>query len=90
MRTIRIIAATVVSLTAWLLLSPLDAEVAKYGHCRDEQHEFAGHSFKSGPTGTVCRTCEGSDGGGCHISFASFYSCGPDLPAGHDTCPSEP
>lgn len=90
MYKVRAIATLAVLMGVWVLSTPLEAEQANYGHCRDEQHEFTGHSFYSGPTGTVCRTCEGADGGGCHLSFYSFYTCGPDMPAGHGGCPGHP
>jgi len=87
MHKTRAIAALTVLLGVWALSKPAQAEQANYGHCKDEQMEFSGHSFKSGPTGTVCRTCEGSDGGQCHQTFYAMSSCGPAVPAAHNDCP---
>lgn len=85
MRKLAPIAAVVIAMGIWGLTRPLSATDTSYGHCREDQHEFAGHKFMSGPTDTVGRTCEGADGLGCHIgTFVSFYTCGPDIPAGHN------
>lgn len=88
MRRLQLTATALIVTGAWTLAARLDAEQATYGHCRDDVGEFPGHSFVGGPTGTVCRTCEGNDGGGCHTSFYYVYSCGPGGAfVGHGDCP---
>ncbi len=85
MRKSGVIAAMGVAAGVWLLSQPLVAEQNNYGHCKDEVWGNQwGHSFKSGPTGTVGRTCEGADGLGCHIGeFVAIWACGPGAPTGH-------
>lgn len=88
MRRLQVIALAVIVAGSLTLGRELDAEQATYGHCQDDVWEFPGHSFKSGPTGTVCRTCEGNDMLGCHSEFYYAYSCGPGgSMVGHNDCP---
>ena len=91
MRRLRAIAAITIALGMWTLLRPLAAETATYGHCREVQQEFTGHEFRDYPTDTVCRTCAGPDGAGCHLfTYVAFWNCGPEgVLAGHYGCPNQ-
>jgi hypothetical protein len=82
--------ATILVASIAILSTPVQAESGggTYGHCRDGHLEYDVHQFVDTPTGTVCRTCAGSDGGGCHDNNVMYY-CGPGMLAQHNDCPGQ-